>query len=344
VSPRAWTAFAAVSTLWGIPYLFIKLAVDDGVPPAFLAWSRVAVGAVVLLPIAHRMGLLKGMRRHLGPIAAYACLEIVLPFPLIAAGEQHVSSSLTAILIASMPLIVALLALRFDAGERVRGSRLAGLFVGLAGVIALVGIDVAGRPGELLGAVLVLLGTLGYAGATLIVRARLQSVDPRGMIAVSLALSTVLLAPAAAIAPPSHVPSAQALASIAVLGLACTATALVLFVALVGEVGAGRAAVITYVSPIVAVALGVTVLGERPGVGAVAGLLLILAGSWLATGGSLPPGRTLRAPAASPGPGRPRRGCGRIRAAIRSARGGSPAAPVAPSAAPAASRAFPTGP
>jgi drug/metabolite transporter (DMT)-like permease len=296
VSPRAWAAFAAVSTLWGIPYLFIKLAVDDGVPPAFLAWSRVAVGAAVLLPLAWRKGLLRPLRGHLGAIAAYACCEIVFPFPLIAAGEQHISSSLTAILIASMPLIVALLALRFDASERVGGSRLIGLFIGLAGVVALVGIDVAGNADELLGAGLVLLGTVGYAAAPLIVRARLADTDPRGMIAASLVLSTVLLTPAALIAPPDAVPSATALSSIAVLGLACTALALVLFVALVSEVGAGKAAVITYISPIVAVALGVSVLGERPGVGAVAGLLLILAGSWLATGGGGRPDGASRKP------------------------------------------------
>src|SRR4051812_20838483 len=290
MSARAWAAFAAVSTLWGIPYLFIKLAVDDGISPAFLSWSRVAVGAAVLVPVTWRLGLLKDLRGRMGAIAAYALCEIILPFPLIAAGEQRISSSLTAILIAAMPLIVALLALRFDASERVGGTRLAGLFIGLAGVVALVGIDVAGQPDELLGAGLVLLGTVGYAAAPLIVRARVGEPGPRATIAVSLVLATILLPPAAAIAPPGHAPSATALSSIAVLGLACTALALVLFVALVSEVGAGRAAIITYVSPIVAVALGMTVLGERPGVGAVAGLLLILAGSWLATGGGLPPG------------------------------------------------------
>src|SRR3954452_19999091 len=289
MTPRAWAAFAAVSTLWGIPYLFIKLAVDDGISPAFLSWSRCAVGAAVLVPVAWRMGLLRDLRPRLGAITAYAACEIILPFPLIAAGEQHISSSLTAILIASMPLIVALLALRFDASERVRGTRLAGMFIGLAGVVALVGIDVAGQTDELLGAGLVLLGTVGYAAAPLIVRARLGDTDPRATIAASLVLATVVLAPAARIAPPSAMPSATALSSIAVLGLACTALALVLFVALVSEVGAGRAASITDIAPIVAVALGVTVLGERPGVGAVAGLLLILAGSWLATGGGLPP-------------------------------------------------------
>src|SRR3954464_15372507 len=211
MTPRAWAAFAAVSTLWGIPYLFIKLAVDDGISPAFLSWSRCAVGAAVLVPVAWRMGLLRGLRPRFGAITAYAACEIILPFPLIAAGEQHISSSLTAILIASMPLLVALLALRFAARGRVRGTRVAGLFIGLAGVMALVGIDVAGEPDELLGAGLVLLGTVGYAAAPLIVRARLAEPHPRAPLPASLVLATIMLAPAAAIAPPDEALSATAL-------------------------------------------------------------------------------------------------------------------------------------
>jgi len=117
VSVRAWTAFAAVSTLWGIPYLFIKVAVDDGVPPAFLAWTRVWLGAAVLLALAHRAGVLGSVRGRLRWLAIFAVVEISIPFPLIAAGEQHVSSSLAAILIASVPLIVAVLAVRFEPGE-----------------------------------------------------------------------------------------------------------------------------------------------------------------------------------------------------------------------------------
>ena len=145
MSARAWVAFAAVSTLWGIPYLFIKIAVDDGVPPAFLAWSRVAMAAVVLLALAWRSGLLPSLRGRWRWLALYALFEISIPFPLIAAGERHVASSLAAIIIAAVPLFIALLALRFDPDERATGRRLVGLVTGLAGVVALVGIDVAGR-------------------------------------------------------------------------------------------------------------------------------------------------------------------------------------------------------
>ena len=161
MSPRAWLAFGAVSVLWGIPYLFIKIAVDDGIPPAFLAWARVALGALILVPLAWRLGLLSALRGRGRWILAYTVLELALPWPLIGAGEQRVSSSLAAILIAAVPLIVAVLAIRFDHSERVRGSRLVGLLIGFAGVILLVGLDVAGSSEELIGAGAIMLAAVG---------------------------------------------------------------------------------------------------------------------------------------------------------------------------------------
>jgi drug/metabolite transporter (DMT)-like permease len=292
MSARAWTAFAAVATLWGIPYLFVKIAVDGGVPPFFLSWARIVMAAVVLLWLSHRAGVLRqaltpGALRWLLP---YAVAEMCGPFPLIAAGERHVDSSLAAILVAAVPMIVALLALRFDPSERVSGRRAGGLAIGFAGVIALVGLDVSGSRDELLGALSILLATVGYAIGPMIISLRLREIDPRALMAVALTMAAVLLTPPALINPPDAMPATDALVSIVVLGLFCTAAAFVLFGALIAEVGPGRATVITYISPIVAVALGVAALGERPGPGAVAGLLLILAGSWLSTDGRLPPG------------------------------------------------------
>jgi drug/metabolite transporter (DMT)-like permease len=307
MSLRAWSCFAAVSVLWGIPYLFIKLAVEE-VPPAFVAWGRVVIGAAILLPWAWRRGLLDGLRGRMRWALLWGLTEIAIPFPLIAFGEQHVSSSLTAILIASAPLMVALLGEVLDPTERVRGARLAGLAIGLGGVVALMGIDIAGRADELLGAGAILLGTLCYAVGPFNLRGPLAGADSIGVVAVALSFAAVALTPLVIADPPSQAPSGTAIVSIVVLGVLCSAAALVLFAILVAEVGGGRAMVITYVSPVVAVALGVTVLGESLGAAAVAGLLLILAGSWLATGGRLPPGLggLLRIGARrrpSPGPG-----------------------------------------
>src|SRR3954451_24397343 len=124
----------------------------------------------------------------------------------------------------------------------------------------------------------------------MVLKRKLGDLDPRAVMGALLAAAAVMLLPVAALDPPTSMPSADALASILVLGVLCTATAFVLIARLVFEVAPGRALVITYVNPVIAVALGVTILGERPGAGAVAGLLLILAGSWLSTDGRLPPG------------------------------------------------------
>jgi drug/metabolite transporter (DMT)-like permease len=290
VSARAWIAFLSVSILWGIPYFFIKVAVDDGVPPAFLAWIRVAIAALLLGALCWRLGLLASLRGRWRVLAVFAIVEICIPFPLIGAGEQAVSSSLAAILIAAVPLIVALLAVRFDHAERATGRRLVGLVIGFGGVIALVGLDVAGDARELLGAGAILLAAVGYAVGAMLLKRRFADVDPRPVMAGALGIAALILAPAALAAPPATTPSAEAIVARVVLGVFCTAAAFVLYGSLVAEVGPGRATVITYVAPMVAVGLGVTVLGERPGAGAIAGLLLIIAGSWLSTDGRMPPG------------------------------------------------------
>ena len=289
MSRRAWLAFAAVSVIWGVPYLFIKVAVDDGVPPAFLAWVRVVIGAGALAGLAWRAGILRTVRDRIRWLAAFAVVEIVVPFPLIAAGEQHVDSSVAAIIIATAPLFVALLALRFDATERIGGRRLIGLFVGLGGVAALVGVDITGDADELLGAAALVAAAFGYAAGPMILKRHLADLDQRAVMGGALLLAALLLAPGAALDPPDTMPSAAALVALAVLGLMCTAAGLVVYGMLVAEVGAGRALVITYVNPVVAVALGVVFLGERPGPGALVGLGLILTGSWLATAPSSGP-------------------------------------------------------
>ena len=152
MSRRAWLAFAALSLIWGVPYLFIKVAVDGGVSPFFLAWARICSGACCSSRSSPAQGLemlRRGPRRW---ILAYATAEMVIPFPLIAAGEQHVDSSVAAIVIATVPLLIALLALRFDHTERPTRTRMVGMLVGLGGVVALVGIDLSANPGEVLGA------------------------------------------------------------------------------------------------------------------------------------------------------------------------------------------------
>jgi drug/metabolite transporter (DMT)-like permease len=172
----------------------------------------------------------------------------------------------------------------------VSGTRFVGLLVGLVGVALLVGLETSGSTTSLLAAGGILIAAIGYACGPLILKRKLSDLDPRATMGTSLAVGALALTPLAVLDAPARTPSAGALASVVVLGLVCTALAFVLMAMLIGEVGAGRAVVITYINPIIAVALGVTLLGEQPGAGGIAGLLLILAGSWLATDGRLPPG------------------------------------------------------
>ena len=155
-------------------------------------------------------------------------------------------------------------------------------------MIVLVGVDASGNLDTLLGAGGVLLAAVGYASGPMIFKRHLADLDPRATMGASLAVAAVVLLPVALLDAPTRTPSAGALGAVVVLGLVCTALAFSLMAVLINEIGPARAVVITYINPIIAVALGVTILGERLGAGAVAGLLLILAGSWLSTDGRLP--------------------------------------------------------
>jgi drug/metabolite transporter (DMT)-like permease len=287
VSARAWLAFAAMCGIWGIPYLFIKIAVDHGVPPASVAFGRSALGAAVLFPLVLRAGTLRLLKGQWLWVWAYALAEIAFPFLLIPVGERRIASSLSAIVIATTPLLVAMLTLWLDPAERPTRTRLVGLLIGFAGVVVFMGVDVAGRPGELLGAVATLFAAGGYAIGPMVLKLRLPDADPRAIMAASLGIAALVLAPLAGLDPPHGVPDWSALGAIGVLGLVCSAAGFVIFVSLVSMVGPGRSVVVTYVNPVVAVSLGVLLLDERPGRGAIAGLVLILTGSWLSTHGRL---------------------------------------------------------
>jgi drug/metabolite transporter (DMT)-like permease len=288
MSRRGAWAFAFMSIVWGASYLLIKIAIDGGMPAPDIAWLRVVIAAVVLVAVAWRGGALGGLRGRWKWIVAYAVAEISIPFPLIAAGEVHVASSLTAIIIASVPLIVTVLSLRFDPSERPTPLRALGLLIGFGGVIALVGLDVAGSTAELLGAGAIFIGAIGYAIGPMVVKLGMGGLDSRAVMGASLVVATVILAPFAAVDLPHRAPTVGAWAAVAGLGLFCTAVAFVVYTVLIREIGTSRATVITYINPLVALVLGVALLGEQPGSGAFLGLVLILAGSWLSTGAFRP--------------------------------------------------------
>jgi len=285
---KGWLLFTAMSVIWGIPYLFIKIAIRE-LDPTVVVWIRVGIAALILLPISLQQRVLPALRGRWLIVAALACVQIVGPFLLISYGEVHISSSLTSLLIAADPLLIVLFALRFDPGERVNRLRLLGLLIGMAGVVILLGLNIGGDEQRLPGAGLILLATAAYAiSALLIKRPVIATLPSLAVVTVECITTTILLLPLAVTRLPARFPDLQVLFSLLILGLICTALAYVLFFALVGEIGAGRAAVITYVNPAVSVLLGVIFLGEPLNISLAVGFLLIIAGSWLSTGSMLP--------------------------------------------------------
>lgn len=287
MSARAWVAFAALGVIWGVPYFFIKVAVQE-LSPFVIAWSRVTLAAAILLPLAWHRGALRPVRAHLGAILAFAMVEFAVPFSAISIGERWIDSSTTGILIACVPLTVTLISRFFGVHEPLEAGRLAGLVVGLLGVVALLGLGTVSWPLGWAGVGCMLLATVGYAVGPLIIQRYLKGLDSLGPIAVSLCASSVLLLMPAAVTLPQKMPSAFALTSIAILGVLCTAVAMLFMFYLVHQAGPARASVITYINPIVATLLGVLLLREHLGVGGLMALALILLGSWLATRGVSP--------------------------------------------------------
>jgi drug/metabolite transporter (DMT)-like permease len=284
--------FVALCAIWGLPYLLIKVAVRD-VTPASLVFLRTSIGALVLLPVVLARGNLRALLPRWRPIVLFTVVEVAVPWLLLSDAERRLTSSLAGLLVASVPLVGAVIARAIGAPEPLGPRRLLGLGVGLAGVVALLGLDVgAGDLGAVAEMVLVV---IGYAVGPMVVSRRLTDVPPLDVVAVSLALCAVAYAPVGIAQLPAAWPPLAAVGAVAVLGVVCTALAFVLFFGLIAEIGPVRATVVAYVNPAVAVALGVAVLGEPFTAGTAAGFVLILAGSWLATGTRLP--RAAPAPA-----------------------------------------------
>jgi drug/metabolite transporter (DMT)-like permease len=291
LSWRAWGAFAALGVIWGLPYFFIKLAVQE-LSPIVVAFGRLMLGTVILLPIAWRRGALNSLGQHKAAICAFALAEFVIPFSAISFGERWISSSVTGILIAMVPLSIALIQRFFGVHERLGRRRILGLLLGFVGVAALLGFGTISGPLGWSGVACMLVATLGYAIGPLIIQRHLQGLDPFGPLAASLAVASLVLLVPALLAFPTRTPSPLALASMVILGVVCTALAMLLMFYLVGHAGASRAAVITYINPAVAALLGVWLLHERLGLGGILAFVLILLGSWLATGAAgIQPGR-----------------------------------------------------
>jgi drug/metabolite transporter (DMT)-like permease len=285
MSRRGWLLFAAMCVIWGIPYLLIKVAVED-LSPAMLVLARTAIAALLLLPIAAFRHELRPLLPFWAALLAFAAIEIAIPWVLLGAAETQVSSSLTGLLIAAVPLVGTVIALSSGSRERLSLQSGTGLLLGIVGVASIVGLNLEGA--SVVPLAEIALVAVCYAVGPVILQRRLAELPALGVIAVSLAVTAVAYVPIAALGRHDAAPSGTAIGAVVALAMICTAVAFLLFFALIAEIGPVRATVITYVNPAVAAALGVAVLGEHFTVGMAVGFVLVLAGSVLATR----PGRT----------------------------------------------------
>ena len=277
---RGLVLFALMSVIWGIPYLFIRVAVAE-ISPAVLVLARTALAAAILVPIALVRVDLRPVLARWRWVVAFAAVEIAIPWVMLGSAEQHLSSSLTGLLIAGVPLVGTVFAIATGGGDRLGRVGLLGLLVGLVGVAAIVGGDYAtSDPTALLQIVVVV---IGYAVGPAILARRLGGLPTVGVMALSLALCAVVYVPIAAVQWPSVVPSTNVIAAIVILAVVCTAAAFLVFAALIDEVGPVRATVITYINPAVAAVLGVLVLKEAFTPPMAIGFALVILGSTLAT-------------------------------------------------------------
>ena len=281
MSRRGWVLFLAMSVIWGVPYLLIKVAVDE-VSPVMLVFARCVVGAALLLPWTIAKGLLRPALRHWRALLLFTVLEMAGPWLLIAYAEESLSSSLTGLLVAGVPFVAALAGLLLGEEERLTPVRILGMAIGVVGIAVLLGLDIEGA--QLLPILAIGLVLIGYATGPLVVTRALPDVSGVAASSIALFVTAVVYAPfAVPQLDEAADASATAWLSLVALGVLCTAVALALFFSLIREVGPQRALVITFVNPAVAVLLGVLLLDEPFTLGIALGLPLVLLGCVLAT-------------------------------------------------------------
>jgi drug/metabolite transporter (DMT)-like permease len=294
VTRRGFLLFAALGVAWGIPYLFIKIAVVE-LDPAMLVLSRSALAAVLLLPLAIFRKEIKPFLRYWKPLLAYTIVEIIVPWFFLSTAEQKLPSSTAGLLLAAVPLAGVGVAFLIGRPSRLSGQNWLGIVVGMLGVAALVGLDVGGS--DLLSVGQMAIVAVGYALGPAIVSRWMPQAPGVGLVALSLAGAAIAYIPIVAFtgAWPTVVPSAPVIIAVIVLAVVCSALAFLLMIGLISEIGPVKATTITYVNPAVAILAGVIVLHETVTPWTIIGFALVLGGSWLVT-------RKRREPVATPDP------------------------------------------
>jgi drug/metabolite transporter (DMT)-like permease len=300
MSRRSVALLLTLSALWGASYLFIKVALYDVFSPWAIVSIRTALAALVLVPLAARMGVLGSLRGRAGAVLVLALVQVAVPLSLIGLGEERISSSLTGILVASAPIFTFLLAFALTGEQRASLGSLAGVAIGIVGVGMLLGVDAGGGTQALVGGLFVISAAFGYAVAAWHLKRNLVGVEPVATVAGSQAIAALVTLPLGLAHVPDATPGLDAIASLFVLGVFCTGIAFVIFHTLVASDGPARASLVGYIAPVFSIFYGVVLLDERFTAATATGLVLILGGSWLAAGGELPTRRRDVAAAGEP--------------------------------------------
>jgi drug/metabolite transporter (DMT)-like permease len=282
MSKTGWVNFGIVGFLWGIPYLFLKVAVGE-LEPSVIVISRTFIGALLLAPLAIRRGIFWLPIRRWPFLLLYSVCELIGPWYLITHAEQKINSGLTGLLIATTPIWAAILASIFGDKTVWHKSRLFGLIVGFIGVIAVVGLESITGSADLISIGMVLIASVGYAYAINMVNRRIPEVPGLALNTWAMIITSLVFLPFAFVQRPSELPSGEVIFSVLGLGILCTALAFTMFFKVIAEIGPPRASLVTYLNTAVAVVLGILILSEPITLGIVIGLPLVLIGSYFAS-------------------------------------------------------------
>ena len=283
MSRKSALIFALVGIVWGVPYLFIKVAVDEtnGYPPVIVVFGRVFIGALILIPLALSDKSIFAALKGIKYVAFYALLEMVVPWLLIGTAEQKISSGLAGLLIASVPIWSTLITYFQGDKDALRFNRLMGIGIGFVGVVLIVGIESITGSSDSLSIFMVLIAAFAYAYAIIMIREKLPDVSGIAINAVAMGITAIFYLPLAIAFWPDRAIATEATLSVIALGVFSTGIAFAIFFTLIEEIGPTRASVVTYWNTAIAVILGVIILNEELTIGIRVGLPLVMIGSYL---------------------------------------------------------------
>lgn len=282
MSRRGWTLFLLVGLLWGIPYLFVKVAVAELSTP-MIVFSRLVIGAALLIPLALRNGALRAALPYWRYLLFYAILEMVIPWSLITNSQRNLSSGVVALLVATVPIWATFLAHQTGDSTAAHRTRIFGITIGLVGIFLIVGIESISDFSNISALIQVLIASFSYAWAVNMITRKAVGVSGLAINGIAMCISALIFAPVAFISRPETLPSIEVSLSTLGLGVLCSGFAFWAFFLLLAEIGPARASLVVYPNTAVAVLLGIVILGEPITLAIMIGLPLVLVGSYFAS-------------------------------------------------------------